>query len=626
MIWECVLRISDVLAMELFYRNRRRAIWAAALESKVPHSLSLWLAGVILMLSSACYAESHSWLAPCAITITPDETTLYVACVRTPAVLALPASRGAISKAFPLPGQPTGFAISENGLIYGTCAGYKGFISVIDLTNGTIKTNLPARPGACAPLLNPATHQLFVCNQFDHSLSVFDLSGGQELKRIPVGREPVAAALTPNGRGLVVANLLADGPADAAVTTVSIIDAVSLTLRTNLALPSGGILPRGVAISPDGRWAAVAHQRAQFNVPATQVEMGWMNAAALTLIDLETLSRFATVLLDSPDRGAAGPWAVAWTNDKLLITHAGTHELSVINAPALLTKLSSGEVNEDFSFIDAFRQRIALPGQGPRAMVVRGDQVFIASFFTDTINRVTLSEKPVVTATWQLTPNDPTDLAREGERLFNDASLCRQGWQSCASCHPDGRADGLNWDLLNDGIGNPKNTKSLLLSHQTPPAMSLGIRDTAEHAVRSGLRNILFALRPEAEARAIDAYLKSMQSYPSPHLVAGGLSPAALRGQKVFTMAGCAQCHPAPLFTDKKRHGVGTANTHDRPGGLFDTPTLVEAWRTAPYLHDGSAATIQDVLTTKNPQDQHGRTSQLTAEQLADLAAYVLSL
>ena len=51
-------------------------------------------------------------------------------------------------------------------------------------------------------------------------------------------------------------------------------------------------------------------------------------------------------------------------------------------------------------------------------------------------------------------------LERKGEMLFNDAQLCFQGWQSCASCHPaDARADGLNWDLLNDGIGNPKNVK-----------------------------------------------------------------------------------------------------------------------------------------------------------------------
>ena len=59
-------------------------------------------------------------------------------------------------------------------------------------------------------------------------------------------------------------------------------------------------------------------------------------------------------------------------------------------------------------------------------------------------------------------------LARRGEQYFNDATLCYQQWQSCATCHPDGRADALYWDLLNDGVGNTKNTKSLLMAALTP--------------------------------------------------------------------------------------------------------------------------------------------------------------
>ena len=110
-----------------------------------------------------------------------------------------------------------------------------------------------------------------------------------------------------------------------------------------------------------------------------------------------------------------------------------------------------------------------------------------------------------------------------------------QGWQSCASCHDDdGRVDGLNWDLLNDGIGNPKDTKSLVLSHRTPPAMSLGVRATAEIAVRSGMQNSLGSTLPEQVAAAMDAWLKSLKPAPSPHLVNGRLSESARRGEKVF--------------------------------------------------------------------------------------------
>jgi cytochrome c peroxidase len=89
---------------------------------------------------------------------------------------------------------------------------------------------------------------------------------------------------------------------------------------------------------------------------------------------------------------------------------------------------------------------------------------------------------------------------------------------------------------------------------------------------------------------------------------------------------GCAECHPPLLFTDQKRHQVGTGGKLDGKADNFDTPTLVEVWRTAPYLHDGSAATMHDVLTKRNPANQHGRTSHLTPKEIDDLVEYILSL
>jgi cytochrome c peroxidase len=94
----------------------------------------------------------------------------------------------------------------------------------------------------------------------------------------------------------------------------------------------------------------------------------------------------------------------------------------------------------------------------------------------------------------------------------------------------------------------------------------------------------------------------------------------------VFERAGCAVCHPPGRFTDQRAYDVGTHRAFDRPGDTFDTPTLIELWRTAPYLHDGSAATVRDVLTTRNPKDQHGKTSHLTAQEVDDLYLYLLTL
>lgn len=105
----------------------------------------------------------------------------------------------------------------------------------------------------------------------------------------------------------------------------------------------------------------------------------------------------------------------------------------------------------------------------------------------------------------------------KGEKYFNDAAYCFQNWQSCNGCHPgDARMDAMNWDLMNDGIGNSKNCKSLLLSHVTPPAMISGIRASSYVAVRTGYKYIQFIDLPEEFATCVDEYLLSLKPLPSP--------------------------------------------------------------------------------------------------------------
>ncbi len=433
--------------------------------------------------------------------------------------------------------------------------------------------------------------------------------------------------------------------------TVSIIDVAQRKVLKELRLPNGSINLRQLCVSPDGRYACVAQTVGRFQVPVTHLARGWVNTSALTLIDLASLEVLNTVLLDEPDRGAANPWAVAWSGDGrwLCVTHAGTHELSVIDFPALLKKLaalpvapppasvqdnyvssrSAADVPNDLSFLVGLRRRVPLNGQGARALVIAGNRAYVGDYFSDSLDVVDLSAAKPVAEAVALSATNQLTTARRGEMYFNDATICSQGWQSCASCHDeDARVDGLNWDLLNDGIGTPKDTKSLVLAHQTPPVMSLGVRATAEVAVRSGIANSLATSLPEEVAAAMDEWLKSLKPAPSPHLVNGRLSEAARRGEKLFNTPaiGCANCHDSDLFTDLHAYNVGTQNPFDKEDKEFDTPTLRELWRTSPYLHDGSAATMRDVLTTRNPKDEHGKTSQLTAQQLDDLAEYLLSL
>lgn len=129
---------------------------------------------------------------------------------------------------------------------------------------------------------------------------------------------------------------------------------------------------------------------------------------------------------------------------------------------------------------------------------------------------------------------------------------------------------------------------------------------------------------------ALAAYALSLQFKPSPW------TATVERGRTIFNRAdvGCAGCHPAPRYTDSTLnvspyvlHNVGTGDgPGERMGPAFDTPSLRGIWYTAPYLHDGSAPGLRDVLITRNPGDRHGRTSNLSESEIADLIAFLKSL
>jgi YVTN family beta-propeller protein len=595
-------------------------------------------------------------LSPIAIAPAPDGQSLWIACASARQVLRFDPVARRVTVRIALPGPPTGLAVAPSGdRLYVTCATPVSQVAVIDAAASRIAATLAAGHTAGAPVLSPDGRRLYVCNRFNNDVSFIDLASRRTLRRVAVEREPVAAALSRDGRFLFVANLLHAGRADAAevAAAVSVIDSAGGRVVRTIRLPNGSGSLMDVKLSPDGRYAAVTHVLGRFTVPTTQLERGWMNTNAVSLIDAVKLERVATILLDGPQNGAANPWGLAWSPGAryLLATHAGAHEVSVIDWPGLLARLAQlparpdpgklpqtlaasdtrADLANDLSFLTGLRRLVSLDDadRGPRSIAVAGNRAYAANYFSDTLVAIDLEDAERAPESLALGPTVAPDLVRRGEEHFHDASLCFQRWQSCATCHPgDARTDGLNWDLLNDGIGNPKKTKSMLLSHQTPPAMSTGVRETAETAVRSGFQHIQFTRPPGSVTAAVDAYLQSLQPAPSPRLVNGGLSESARRGRGIFRDrgVGCARCHPEGLFTDLRQYDVGTTTHGDGKDEQFDTPTLVEVWRTAPYLHDGSAATMKDVFTTRNRGDRHGKTSHLSPAQLADLIEYVLSL
>ena len=589
------------------------------------------------------------YLSPLALVADNEGKMLYVAEATAKQVAVFNITAGKVTKVISLPGQPSGLALAPDGqTLYVTAGVPNGGVHVVNLKTGKIDHTFPAKHTPTAPVVSPDGKTLYVCYRFFNAVAIYDLTSKKSvaaLTVIAVSREPVAAALTPDGKSLFVAHLVPGGAADRdyVAAEVSVIDTVAKKREKTIQLPNGSTGLRGICVSPDGKYAYVTHILARYQLPTTQLERGWMNTNALSIIDIPKKQLLNTVLLDDVDLGAANPWDVACTDDGkyVCVTHASTHEVSVIDRTKLHNKLASvakgvkvsdvslspSDVPNDLSFLVGLRRRLKLTGNGPRGLAVIGTKAYAAEYFTDSLGVVDIdSERLPQARSIVLGQKKSLTKVRKGEMLFNDASLCFQNWQSCASCHPGGgRVDALNWDLLNDGIGNPKNTRNLLLAHKTPPAMAMGVRPDAEAAVRAGIRHIQFAVRPEEDAVAIDEYLKSLKPVQSPYLVKGKMREQAKQGRKVFNKAGCASCHPPPLYTDLGKYNIGTGKGLDE-NQSFDTPTLIEAWRTAPYLYDGRSETIKEVLTRHNPGDKHGKTSTLTDEEINSLAEFLLSL
>lgn len=235
-----------------------------------------------------------------------------------------------------------------------------------------------------------------------------------------------------------------------------------------------------------------------------------------------------------------------------------------------------------------------------------------------------------------------------GKRLFYTARQPMSGrqWIACSSCHIDGDADGRTWQQP-EGLRQTQPLAALAWTHPLHWSADRDEVQDFEHTIRGKLmqgRGLLRGQLPDAldepisgRSRLLDAlavYTNSHQPSLSPH-AKDGLSAAALRGQKLFhsTTTKCASCHSGPVYSDsqpggKATYDIGTGRDDDTElmGTRYDTPTLLGVYRSAPYLHDGSAATLRDVLTTANPGDKHGVTSALSDAQVDDLVEFLKAL
>ncbi len=230
-----------------------------------------------------------------------------------------------------------------------------------------------------------------------------------------------------------------------------------------------------------------------------------------------------------------------------------------------------------------------------------------------------------------------------GKALFSDTRLSGDGTRSCSTCHQPARAftDGLPKGSGRDGVPLNRNTPHLwnlawstsfywdgrepTLEQQArvplTAANELGGHFTeivAQLIADQQMTNAFARAFPSSPAVTDTAILQALAAYERTLVSAktrfdawvegddGALSQSEKQGFDIFVgKGGCVSCHGGWRFTDDAFHDIGLPGTDPGRGGIaggtpglpaFKTPGLRELAHTAPYMHDGSLATLRDVI------------------------------
>jgi len=396
--------------------------------------LRAWTISAAIIAAAATAGQASSYLGPCAAVASKDGKTLYVANADARQVAWIELPGGKVVRRNAVPGEPTGLVLSPDGTrLIVTCAAPKSTVLVIDAVSGKTLATMPAGHTAMGPAISPDGKRLYVCNRFNDDVSVIDLQGSKEVARVRAVREPVAAAVTPDGKAVYVANHQAADPATEYPISPLVTVIESQTHQTAaIRLPHGSHSVRSLCISPDGKYVYAAHVLCNFELTPTRVDMGWMNINVVSVIDTQKKKVLNSLGLDDMYMAAGNPWGVATTADgkSICVTHAGTHELSVVDASAVLGNLVQmfmspfvGAIADDPGQGSRLR-RIKLSGKGPRGLAVVGSTVYVAQYFSDTVAVADLkaaADDPVESIA--LGPAPQLTAERRGELLFNDATI-----------------------------------------------------------------------------------------------------------------------------------------------------------------------------------------------------------
>ena len=579
-------------------------------------------------------AERAHWSA--MMQITEDGSALWAA-VDDGNTVAKIDTTTLVAEHFPVGGPIRGVALS--GDTVGVTVGSRNALVILEQTTGGERFSYAFDPGLTPGPVVGGDHFTVALTSTGQ---VADVNRSGDLLGISdIGADPRALARMPDGELLVSRWRSPDETARVyrpdGDDIVLGLDPRPDSDTTNRGVPNvlDAVIP-----SPDGGW---------IYVPALQANVSrgiWRDGQALTF---ETSMRaiVSAIPLDTgeedlddrkiiDDRGRAGSVVPSPLGERLYVAHPGFQSISVLDTYTL--DLSG-------SILDC--------GHTPSALSVSpdGETLYVLASLDREVRAydvTNLATTPPLLGTAPVVDSEPLRAELlNGKRLFHtsrDTRMAKSGYITCSNCHPEGRDDGLTWDFTDRGEGL-RNTTSLLDRGGTAMGRvhwsgNFDEIQDFENDIRNG-QGGTGLMSDEDYARTEDplgdpkagrsddlddlaAYVASLVTTdPSPNAEPTG-------GAEAFTASGCDTCHPAPLYTDSRledplRHDIGTLTeaSGQRLGDTLDgidTPTLLGAWETGPYLHDGSALTVEAAIRA------HDSADALDDETVTTLTDFVRSL
>ena len=587
--------------------------------------------------------EQLEYASPVEVLFSADGKWLFVLCQGSAQVRVLDAKSYDLVKSIAVGSVPRGFALSPKGDRLFVANSWDDTISVIDTTMLEVSATWPVGAEPSGVVEDREGKHLFVANRISNDVAVLDAQTGAEEKRLAAGRGASYITASPDGSKLYVTHVYPNATPHrtAPGSEITVIDTARAVVVERIALP---YVAHGfhVTFSADGRLGVAATLHPKNLVPLAHLEHGGAFADTLTLFGVD-VGKPVEVSLDELELYAARPFGISITADKMrmFITCGGSEMVTVVDIPRLIkyARTHPGSNAQDLSASANYVVGRITVGHDPRGVVLTrdGSKLLVANRLEDTISVIDTKSNRVA-STLSLAGQKQMSVLRHGEQTFYTAKYSFQGQIGCANCHIDSTFDGLQWDLEPDGFGRD-------IVDNRPIE---DVKGTEPFKWNGGNPNLPTECGPRTEkyfwrAENYDnltltdlvVYVRSLPPRPNRWRLPGSeLTAAQERGHSLFVREAdkfgnpiaetnrCVYCHSGPQGTSQKSFDVGTKKITDNTG-LLDTPQLTNIAITAPYLHDGTAPTLEQIWTVFNPQDKHGRTNDLTKDELNDLIEYL---